>query len=171
MIGMNRIELKLCPHDANWTHDFAREKMRIAKICTDDSLRIEHVGSTAIPNIHAKPILDLAIVCGELGLGAVVHGLEKLGYDYRGAFEPDEPDHFYAVLDRDEFRYCQAHIYESETADFRLKLAFRDALRRDRMLANEYNDFKLQLAAKVSDKSEYARIKDEWVSRFIPRFL
>lgn len=171
VIGMNRKLLELRPYDPVWVDDFAREMTRIIEACGDESVRVEHVGSTSIPGIHAKPILDLAIVCGAHGIAAVVRGLEKLGYDYRGEFDSSEPDHFYAALDDDNQRFCQAHIYESENDDFRLKLAFRDALRRDSALANEYNDFKLQLAAKVSDKSEYARIKDDWVGRFIPRFL
>lgn len=164
---MNRKKLELRPHDTEWSDDFEREKSRILDASKDETIKVEHVGSTSIPDIVAKPILDLAIVAGQKGLDAVVAGLKELGYDYRGEFEPHEPDHFYAVLDLGDVRFCQAHIYETETDDFRLKVEFRDRLSSDAALAKEYNDYKIGLAAKVSDKSEYAAIKHDWLGDFI----
>lgn len=166
MYGMRRDELRLLPHDPAWGDDFLAERGRIANALCDSSARIEHVGSTAIPTVHAKPILDIAILCGERGLEPVARALRLLGYDYRGQYDT-EVGHYYAVLDRGDVRLCQAHIFTEATADWYSKLRFRDVLRRDVVLAREYDEYKLWLAKVAADKREYAEIKSRWVDGFI----
>jgi GrpB-like predicted nucleotidyltransferase (UPF0157 family) len=168
--GMDKNNLQLLPHNPMWKDDFLSESQRIKSAVRDSSIRLEHVGSTAIPDIYAKPILDMAILCGEKGLELIADTLPKLGYDYRGQFD-DEIGHFYAVLDKGNIRYCQVHIYTEANDDWFLKLKFRDVLRQNAELAKEYNDYKLQLAKTVSNKSEYAEIKDKWVDTFIMKVL
>ncbi len=170
MYGMNKSELRLVPHDSAWKNDFLAERERIETAVADSSLCIEHIGSTAIPTVWAKPVLDIAILCGAKGLKAVADALGKLGYEYRGQYD-EKSGHFYAVRDRDNIRYCQAHIYTEAVADWLSKLKFRDVLRENFELAREYNDYKLELAKKVSDKSEYAEIKSKWVDTFILKVL
>ena len=156
------------PHDDSWKDDFTAERERIERAVDDSSIRAEHVGSTAIPTVFAKPVLDIAILCGVKGLQVVADALTKLGYEYRGQFD-DESGHFYAVRDKENIRYCQAHIYTEANADWHSKLNFRNVLRENAELALEYNDYKLELAQKVSDKSEYAEIKSKWVDTFCNR--
>ena len=170
MYGMNKSELRLMPHNGAWKDDFLAERERIETAVADSRLLIEHVGSTAIPTVFAKPVLDIAILCGAKGLKAVADALSELGYEYRGQYD-DEIGHFYAVRDKDDIRYCQAHIYTEANADWHSKLKFRDCLRQNAELAREYNDYKLELARKVSDKSEYAEIKSKWVDAFILKVL
>lgn len=170
MYGMNKKQLQLLSHNPLWKEDFRTEEERILSAIKDSSVLIEHVGSTSIPTVCAKPILDLAILCGENGLEAVINGLKSLGYDYRGQFE-DEVGHYYAVLDKGDIRFVQAHIYSEVTADWYSKLKFRDVLSQNIEFAKEYNDYKLNLAKKVSSKGEYAEIKDKWVDEFILKVL
>ena len=170
MYGMSKSALRLVPHDISWKDDFSAERARLTAAVEDSSVIIEHVGSTSIPNVCAKPILDLAILCGAQNLEAVAAALAALGYEYRGRFD-DERGHFYAVLDKDGIRYCQAHIYTEANADWHSKLKFRDRLRENVELPREYHDYKTALAQKVSDKSEYARIKSNWVDTFILKIL
>jgi GrpB-like predicted nucleotidyltransferase (UPF0157 family) len=170
MYGMNKSNLRLIQHDGAWKGDFLAERERIELSVADSRMIVEHVGSTAIPTVWAKPVLDIAILCGAKGLKAVADALVRLGYEYRGQFDEDE-GHFYAVREKDNIRYCQAHIYTDATADWHSKLKFRDVLRQNVELAREYNDYKLELAQKVSDKSEYAEIKSKWVDSFILKVL
>ena len=167
---MNKKRLQLLPHDANWKNDFLNEKRRIEAELNDSSVFIEHVGSTSIPNVYAKPILDLAILCGEKSPESLIKTLENLGYEYRGRFD-EESGHFYAVLDEGDVRLCQAHIYTEANADWFSKLKFRDVLTQNVELAREYNDYKLKLAETISDKSEYAGIKTKWIDKFILKVL
>ena len=167
---MRKDELRLLPHDPAWLDDFSAEKERIARALRDSPVRIEHVGSTSIPAVHAKPILDIAILCGEKGVGPVARALRGLGYEYRGRFD-EEVGHYYAVLDRGNVRLCQAHIFTEATADWHSKLRFRDVLRQNAELAREYDAYKLELARAVADKTEYAEIKSRWVGDFILKVM
>lgn len=170
MYGMGRDQLQLLPHDAAWKDDFLKEKNRIAAALNDPSVLIEHVGSTSIPTIHAKPIIDIAILCNAKGLDSLTQALLSLGYDYRGQFG-EECGHYYAVLDRDNIRLCQAHIFPKANADWHSHLRFRDVLRRNPELAREYDDYKQRLAKVVANKSEYAEIKTRWMDTFILKVI
>jgi GrpB-like predicted nucleotidyltransferase (UPF0157 family) len=170
MYGMKKDRLQLLPHDPAWKDDFLTEKNRIAAALDDPSALIEHVGSTAIPTVHAKPIIDIAILCGERGLEPVAQALLRLGYDYRGQFD-EERGHYYAVLDENDVRLCQAHIFTEANADWHAKLRFRDVLRQNRELAHEYDEYKQRLARVAANKSEYAEIKTRWVDTFILKVM
>lgn len=165
---MDKGKLQLLPHDISWKDDFLAEKRRISSAVPDSSVLIEHIGSTSIPSIYAKPILDIAILCGDKGLEPVVNALSELGYKYRGQYD-EKSNHYYAVLDKNNIRFCQAHIYTEANADWYCKLRFRDVLRQNIELAREYNDYKLELAKTISVKSEYAEIKSKWVDIFITK--
>ena len=162
--------MRLLPYDPAWENDFLAEKERIADHLGDPSARIEHVGSTSIPTVHAKPILDIAILCGEKGLAPLIQTLTGLGYEYRGQFD-DEAGHYYAVRDSGDIRLCQAHIFTEATPDWQANLKFRDVLRRDHKLAREYDEYKLGLAEVAADKTEYAEIKSRWVDAFMLKVL
>ena len=170
MYGMKRDQLQLLPHDAAWKDDFQKEKNRIAAALNDRTILIEHVGSTAIPTIHAKPIIDIAILCSVKGLDSLAQVLLRLCYDYRGQFG-EECGHYYAVLDRNNIRLCQAHIFAQANADWHSHLRFRDVLRRNPELAREYDDYKQRLAKVVANKSEYAEIKTRWMDTFIQKVM
>ena len=166
MYGMKRDKLCLLPHDPAWKDDFLSEKQRIEAVLQDTSVRIEHVGSTSIPSVHAKPILDLAILCGERGVEPVAEALAALGYEYRG-LSTDRSGHYYAVREQNNVRFCQAHIYLEPTHDWHTYLIFRDVLREHLDLAREYDNYKLALVEVAADKSEYANIKTQWIDTFI----
>lgn len=170
MYGMKKDQLELLPHDPGWEDDFLTERNRIVASLHDRSIVIEHVGSTAIPTIHAKPIIDIAILCCGKELESLVQALLRLGYDYRGQFD-EECGHYYAVLDRNNVRLCQAHIFTAANADWHSKLKFRDVLRRNPKLAREYDDYKQGLAKLVANKSEYAEIKTRWMDTFILKVM
>ncbi len=166
MYGMNRNKLCLLPHDPAWKDDFLAEKHRIAAVLQDSSVQIEHVGSTSIPSVHAKPILDLAILCSERGIEPVAEALTALGYEYRG-LSAEQSGHYYAVREQNNVRFCQAHIYLKPVGDWRSKLIFRNTLREHLDLAHEYDDYKRSLAKVVTNKSKYASIKTQWIDTFI----
>lgn len=170
MYGMRRDELRVVPNDPEWAKDFGDESERILNCIGGENVRIEHVGSTAIEAVHAKPILDIAILCDEAGFARLIDHLSELGYEYRGQYE-DETDHYYAVRDDGAIRFCQMHIYTNATPDWETKLRFRDVLRREPDLAKEYSDYKIALAESVGDRKRYAKIKDIWVNSFMPKIL
>ena len=84
MYGMRRNELRVVPHDPTWKDDFAAEKDRILHSLGDGKVQIEHVGSTAIETVYAKPVLDIAILCDEDGFATLVELWTNL-VEYRGS--------------------------------------------------------------------------------------
>src|SRR5262245_31014474 len=107
----DRLKVHLAPHDPAWARQAADESARLAAAIGDTLVEIEHVGSTAIPGIAAKPIIDLQPVVRSLAsFDARRRQLEALGYQWRGEF--GLPGRRYCTLDRIGVRIFQAHCYE-----------------------------------------------------------
>src|SRR5919202_11520 len=107
----SRRRLELVPYDPAWPAAFAREATRLATALGAHATRIEHVGSTSVPHLLAKPVIDIAVaVTSEAAADACVEPLSAHGYEYRG-LHGDDPARRYYVLDRDGRRLVQIHLY------------------------------------------------------------
>jgi GrpB-like predicted nucleotidyltransferase (UPF0157 family) len=159
--------IELVPHDQHWTQEFALERDRIVEALgsfeAGGALEwIEHVGSTAIPGIHAKPVLDIA---------AVVHpfpliedrreALGKLGYEYRGEAGIPGREFF-----RTNPRTRHLHLFTFDSEAFFGHVFFRDYLRAHQQKALEYEALKLELASQFrTDREAYTNGKDKLVAQ------
>ena len=161
-------DLRLCGPDPAWPARFAAEARRIAEALGPRARAIEHVGSTAVPGLAGKPVLDLAIaVDREATADACIAPLTALGYEYRGPYG-DDPSRRYYVRDADGQRIAQIHLYIVPTAAWDEKLAFRDALRADPALAAAYAAEKWRVAAAVAwDKAAYSLAKGPFIERVL----
>ena len=82
MLGLKHITVKLVPHTYKWRYLFQEEVIRIRRALKSPSLDIQHVGSTAVPDIAAKPILDIFISCEDLSISDhYLEALTRLGYE------------------------------------------------------------------------------------------
>lgn len=162
--------LRLVPYDPAWPARFAAEAERVGEALGEHALAIEHVGSTAVPGLGGKPVLDLAVaVADEAAADACVRPLEALGYQYRGPYGED-PRRRYYVRDAAGVRMAQMHLYILPAPAWHEHLAFRDALRGDPALAAAYQAEKWRVAAEVGwNKSEYAVSKGAFVERVLVR--
>jgi GrpB-like predicted nucleotidyltransferase (UPF0157 family) len=162
--------LTLVDYDPAWPARFAAEAARVAAALGARALAIEHVGSTAVPGLAGKPVLDLAVaVAGEAEADACVAPLVALGYDYRGPYG-DDPRRRYYVRDAAGRRVSQIHLYLLPAPAWEEKLIFRDALRADPALAAAYAAEKRRVAAAVAwDKGAYAVAKGPFVERALAR--
>lgn len=149
----------LVPHDPRWAGMAAGEAARIRSVT---ALAVEHIGSTSIPGIIAKPVLDL------LGIGASItaieatrEALEGLGYEWRGEY--GIPGRRYCVR-TGELR-VHLHCFAAGDPAIRRHLAFRDHLRAQPELAADYARVKLDCAAASSDMGDYCDCKDAWIKR------
>lgn len=84
MEGVPRREVKLLPHNPAWDAEFLQTKAQLTDCLQDNIIDIQHVGSTAIPAICAKPILDVAVKLESIH-DMDIDALVSHGYDYRGA--------------------------------------------------------------------------------------
>src|SRR5919202_662499 len=95
MLGLRRGAVQVVPYTPTWVTLFQSERARLQCALGSDALDIQHIGSTAVPGLAAKPILDLGIaVVAEAVVAVCVPRLTALGYTYRGYRGPDQ-GHFF----------------------------------------------------------------------------
>lgn len=160
--------LRLAEYAPEWPERFRAEAERIRAALGPRVTSIEHVGSTAVPGLMGKPVLDIALaVSDESAADACIAPLESLGYEYRGPYGED-PRRRYYVRDVEGRRVAQIHLYILPATAWDEKLAFRDALRADPALAQAYAAEKRRVAGAVGwDKGAYSVAKGPFVERVL----
>ena len=161
--------LELIEPDTAWPTRFAVEAERLRAAIAPHGLAIEHVGSTAVPDLLGKPVLDIAIAVGdEPAADACVAPLRALGYEYRGPHGDDPRRRYYVRADAAGRRVGQLHLYVLPAPAYADLLAFRDALRADPALAAAYAAEKQRVAAAVAwDKGAYSVAKGPFIERVL----
>ena len=133
-------------HDPAWADRFEEEAARLRASLGDQVRRIDHVGSTSVPGLAAKPTIDIQVSLTSLEpREAYVPALRALGY--RTEPDPCEPDHEYASRDVDGAGSYHVHLCPAGSAWERRHLAFRDWLRAHPADAAAYAALKRSLAA------------------------
>jgi len=154
-------------HEAHesWALEFHREKARILDAIGAHILDIQHVGSTAIPGVPAKPILDILVGVERFeGATVCVSSLEEIGYTYR--HEHGIPRRHYFV--KGNPRTHHLHMVERDSEHWMITVRFRDCLRNQPELAREYAEAKVRLAARYfRDRAGYQKEKDQVVESLL----
>jgi GrpB-like predicted nucleotidyltransferase (UPF0157 family) len=167
MLGLEKGFVRLLPHTEEWHQMFAEEKARLQDAIGEFVVGIEHVGSTSVCGIAAKPILDIAIAITDKATGEkCVAPLENIGYVYRG--ENGIPGRFYFVKGSSERRTHHLHMLLAGSDELRNHLAFRDYLLQNSDAAAEYDRLKKELANKYgNDRDAYLDGKAEFVEKIL----
>jgi GrpB-like predicted nucleotidyltransferase (UPF0157 family) len=132
-------------HRDSWRKDFEVEAARIRSALGEVLVVIHHIGSTAIPGIYAKPIIDiLAEVTSLEALDARVNNMQSLGYESMGEFGIPERRYF-RKDDSVGLRTHQIHAFTHQSPQVLRHLAFRDYLISHPETAQEYSDLKRRL--------------------------
>jgi GrpB-like predicted nucleotidyltransferase (UPF0157 family) len=136
---------KIAPYDSRWPARFFIEKERVAKSFGTELGDIHHVGSTAVPGLAAKPEIDLLVEVSEhRNQAARDASMRALGY-VRG--KDLSADHHFYRRDVDGVRTHKVHVCVSGHWQIERMLRFRDLLRDDPVVRQQYQDLKLQLEA------------------------
>jgi GrpB-like predicted nucleotidyltransferase (UPF0157 family) len=163
--------LQIAPYDPGWVAAFEAERDRIAGALGGAARRIDHNGSTAVPGLAAKPIIDIQVSVDALQpLDAYARPLIGLGYAHLP--HPDDAVCPFFYRPQDWPHTHHVHVVQCGGDEERRALAFRDYLRDHGDVAIEYADLKRQLARrfKASDPSSreaYADAKAGFIERVI----
>jgi len=160
------------PHDPLWAGEFDRESQLLCLGIGDLLLAIHHIGSTAIPGIYAKPIIDMLAVVNDLAqLDQKSAALESLGYEVMG--ELGIPGRrYFRKNDSLGRRTHHVHAFQVGSPHIERHLAFRDFMRAHPMLADQYGDLKRKLAAAhPHDIEAYMDGKDGFIKAMQTRAL
>ena len=149
-LGTDGGHVEIVKYCLEWAGIFESERTAILERCRPWVMDVHHVGSTSVPGLAAKPILDIMPVVANPSDGeSAVGPMTTLGYRYRG--ENELPGRFYfdKIVNGRTVVHC--HMYPQDHSDVRKLVAFRDRLRTHRETAFEYERLKLALALKYRD--------------------
>jgi GrpB-like predicted nucleotidyltransferase (UPF0157 family) len=158
------MRIQVVPHDPAWRGQFEGEAGRITQVLGEIVVRLYHIGSTAIPDIWAKPIIDLLLeVESVTRLDDRRSALEALGYEALGEFGIPGRRYF-RKDDAAGVRTHQVHAFAAGSQEVERHLAFRDYMREHYAAAQAYSALKQQLVqAHPDDLEAYMEGKDAFI--------
>lgn len=162
-LGLPRGTVELHDHDPAWLEAFSISARELRSIIGDRIERIEHVGSTAVPGLPAKPILDVLVVVQNLERAeSLVPKIQSLGYE----FKPEDPldGRLFFVRGPESNRTHHLAVVETGSDSLAEYVCFRDALLADPELVAEYAKLKRELAeTHADDRDTYTAKKAEFI--------
>jgi GrpB-like predicted nucleotidyltransferase (UPF0157 family) len=162
--GRERRPIVIAEYDADWPTRFEFERQRVVRALGDQALRIEHFGSTAVPGLAAKPIVDLLVTVSDPeDESFVVPALEAAGYELRVR----EPGH---RMFRTPARDVHVHVWADSDPEVARHLRFRDRLRVSPEARSTYEQVKRELAQRDwVDMNDYADAKNDVIRSILER--
>lgn len=154
--------VEVVPYDPHWSEKFAQEAAKIKAALGDNCITVHHVGSTSVPGLSAKPIIDMVPVVKDI-LKVDAAALENLGYEGRGEL---------GMLFRRYFsnRACHLHIWEEGNPEIDKHLTFRSYLVENPDELKRYEALKLTLAETFrQDRASYTLSKDDLVKEILQK--
>ena len=170
MIGLHKHIVKLVPHEKYWHDLFESEKYVLHALLHNYVLDIQHVGSTAVDGIKAKPIIDIAVlISDEEDFHTIVDVLESNGYEYKGDAGSSGGE-LIVKCSAPDVRTHHIHFVRKADLQWKNYLYFRDVLNTNHELALAYNELKEELEKKfMHNRQEYTRAKNEFISRVLDK--
>ncbi len=162
--GLENTVVRLNDYTTLWAELYREEEKRIVAAVGHLILDLQHIGSTAIPGIKAKPILDMMAGVAQLEKALLCKAaLEAIGYDYIA--QADIANDY--VFGKGVARTHLLHVVEYGSAEWTNNLCFRDRLRSDPELAQEYGKLKEELSRKFSNSRAYHTAKSKFINEVI----
>jgi GrpB-like predicted nucleotidyltransferase (UPF0157 family) len=162
--GREKRQIVIVEHDPSWAARFELERGRLLRVLGATALRIEHIGSTAVPGLAAKPIVDILVTVDDPDDESVtVPALQSIGYELRVG----EPGH---RMFRTPGRDVHVHVWRDSDPEVARYLKFRDRLRQSPEDRRAYERLKRELAAREwADANEYADAKGDLIEAILVR--
>ncbi|MEI2266431.1 GrpB family protein [Erwinia sp. CGal63] len=161
-MGARKIEL--AEYNPDWPVLFASEAKAIKAVLGANAINIYHIGSTAVPGMIAKPVIDILLQVADLAALTQANPLTTLHYQARGEYGIVGRRYF---IKGDSVRTHHLHAFATDDANIVRHLAFRDFLRANPAAAAEYSEIKRHAARACNNNgSLYARLKSPFLANF-----
>lgn len=134
--------IEVVPYDSTWPKIFEKEAASIRHVLGENCINVYHIGSTSVPGLAAKPIIDIIIVTKDPNLA--ICGLESIDYLYKGQMHI--PFRFY--FNKTDIIKFHLHVYEADNPEIDLNLSFTNYLRNNPGVCTEYAALKANLLTK-----------------------
>ena len=167
-MGLKIGTVRLEKHNSVWKIEFEREKEKLREIFNDYAISIEHVGSTSVPKISAKPIIDIAVGVNNLKNVSVIKEMFSNHSDYSLKENSEDGEILVVKRLREDYTTHLIHIMELNSDRYKDTILFRDYLINFSKERNEYEKLKTELASKYSDdRKSYTRSKNKFISEVL----
>ena len=166
---MAELVVQVVPFQDDWFDKYEQERERLQAVVNDVTRDIEHIGSTSVRGLAAKPIIDIALRLATVQqVPDLLEPLARLGYTYEGEYGlPGR--HFFI---RGEPRAFHLHLVDDTTNHWQRWITFRDLLRRNPMLRQAYQQLKYELACKYRfDRAKYSDSKSDFINSAVQGFI
>jgi GrpB-like predicted nucleotidyltransferase (UPF0157 family) len=159
---MNQGSIQVVDYNAEWPHQFGELRERIWPSVRDIALAVEHVGSTSVPGLAAKPVIDLDVVIPSRNeISSIVTRLDALGYRHLGNLGIEDREVFSTPENRPAHNL---YVCPRDSVALRNHITFRDYLRVHPSDAMAYSMLKKQLAASFAhDIDSYVHGKTDFI--------
>jgi GrpB-like predicted nucleotidyltransferase (UPF0157 family) len=167
MIGLKRGTIQVVPYQPAWKELFEVEAVKLRSALGNNLLQIEHVGSTAIEGMDAKPIIDIIVAVKSLSKAReLVPVVQALGYNHKE--DDDVPERIFFVKGLPSKRTYHLSLTEPASGYWKAHILFRDYLLTHREVAEEYRQLKRELAEQYTDdRGSYTAGKERFVERVL----
>ncbi|WP_119718581.1 GrpB family protein [Cognatilysobacter tabacisoli] len=162
-------ELRVIDYQPTWPAQYAQVEAELRAALSPLDAALEHIGSTAVPGLCAKPVIDVALGVDALdGVAMRIAALAAIGFVYRPEYESVIPERRYFVRAAGGTPRVHLHALVRAGALWRQHLLFRDALRRDPALMQSYASLKQHLAVRyASEKAAYTEAKGPFIEKVL----
>ena len=162
--------IEIVDYDATWPRQFEEEKRRVLAAIGRYVAAVEHVGSTAVSGLAAKPIIDILVGLRSLADATnCINPLKGLGYEYMPEWEAELPERRYFRRVEPRPRTHHIHMVETTSEFWRKQLLFRDYLRAHPEDARAYQTLKRDLATRFEVGRDYAAAKSVFISAILDK--
>lgn len=167
--------IRIEPYNQRWGSEFLLLKQVLTEVLGELIVGIEHVGSTSVKGLGAKPILDLDVVIVDKSyFNEVVGKLDAIGYIHKGDLgiegrEAFKREDVHVPWGINSNQWMEHHLYvcTKDNEELHRHLSFRNYLRSHAEIANEYEQLKMQLAKTAKSREEYTDAKTEFVNHVL----
>lgn len=162
---MRTKHVEVLPYDEKWKQDFIDIKREIEEALGDTAIKVEHVGSTSVEGLAAKPIIDIDVVVANADVQKAVDKLTAIGYIHEGNLGIEGREAF-KYEGKEHLRTHHLYVCPEDSKELKRHLAFRDYLRSHKEATTEYSNIKLEAARLYSDNiDKYIEYKSPFIER------